>query len=122
MTDFNTRVKQLLILALIILLVFTSLHQLRVFIPGILGAITLYILSRENYFDIVYKRKWRKGWSAILFLFYYLLILGVPIYFAITLLSPKLDAVLSDPEGTKNTVMMAVHSFQEKVNINLFTD
>src|SRR5687768_8469429 len=122
MTDFNTRVKQLLILALIILLVFTSLHQLRVFIPGILGAITLYILSRENYFDIVYKRKWKKGWSALLFLFYYLLLLGVPIYFAISLISPKLDAVLSNPEGTKAMVKQAVSSFEERVNMDIFSD
>ena len=122
MTVFNARVKQILILALIVLLLVSILHALRIFIPGILGAITLYILSRENYFDIVYKRKWRKGWSAMLFLFYYLLLLGVPIYFAITLLSPKVDAVFSDPEGTKNTVIMAVHSFQEKVNIKFFTD
>jgi len=122
MTVFNARVKQLLILALIILLLVSILHALRVFIPGILGAITLYILSRENYFDIVYKRKWKKGWSAMLFLFYYLLILGLPIYFAITLISPKLDAVLSDPAATMNTVQQAVSSFQEKVNINVVSE
>lgn len=122
MTVFNARVKQLLILALIILLLISILHALRIFIPGILGAITLYILSRENYFDIVYKRKWRKGWSAMLFLFYYLLILGVPIYFAITLISPKLDAVLSDPAGTMNTVQQAINSFQEKVNIKILNE
>lgn len=122
MTVFNARVKQLLILALIILLLVSILHALRIFIPGILGAITLYILSRENYFDIVYKRKWRKGWSAMLFLFYYLLILGVPIYFAVSLISPKLDAILSDPTGTMNTVQQAINSFQEKLDINIVNE
>ena len=122
MTVFNARVKQLLILALIILLLVSILHAVRIFIPGILGAITLYILSRENYFDIVYKRKWRKGWSAILFLFYYLLILGVPIYLAISLISPQLDALLSDPTGTMNTVQQAINSFQEKVNMKIVNE
>lgn len=122
MADFNARVKQILVLALIILLVFTSLHQLRVFIPGILGAITLYILSRENYFDIVYKRKWKKGWSALLFIFYYLLLLGVPVYFAVALISPKLDAVLNNPEGTKTMIKQAVTSFEERVNMDIFSE
>lgn len=122
MTQFNARIKQLLLLALLILLLFTVLNELQIFIPGILGAITLYILSRENYFDLVFKRKWRKGSAAGLFLLYYFLILGVPIYLAITLISPQLDRLFSDPSGTTDTVKEAVKTFQEKMGVKFFSE
>ena len=44
--NFNDRIRQILLLLLIILLIYLSLRELRVFMPGVLGAITLYILSR----------------------------------------------------------------------------
>lgn len=117
--DFNHRIKQILILALLITLFLTVLQQLRVFIPGILGAITLYILSRENYFDLVYNRKWKKGWAAMMFLFYFLLILGVPIYLGITLVSPQIDSILADPQASAEKVKQAVNTFQDKINIQI---
>jgi predicted PurR-regulated permease PerM len=122
MNSFNNKVKQILLLALLIFLLFIVIRELRVFIPGILAAITFYILSRENYFDLVFKRKWRKGTAAFLFMFYYLLLLGVPIYLAITLVSPQLDAIMSDPEGTTEKVKQAVGTFQSRMGVTLFSD
>ncbi|NOT51279.1 MAG: hypothetical protein HOP10_08385 [Chitinophagaceae bacterium] len=61
MFSFNDRIKQILLLVLIILLVVASFNQLKVFMPGLLGAVTLYILSRGSYFQLVYNRKWKKG-------------------------------------------------------------
>lgn len=122
MTDFNARVKQILLLALLILVLFIVIKELRVFIPGILGAITFYILSRENYFDLVYQRKWKKGNASFLFLVYYLLLLGVPIYLAVTLISPQVDTILSDPAGTTEKVKHAVNVFQEKMGVNFFSE
>ena len=122
MADFNTRIKQILLLALLILLLFTVLNALQLFIPGILGAITLYILSRENYFDLIYNRKWKKGRASMMFLFYYLLILGVPIYLAITLVSPQLDSILNDPKGTSDKMIAAVNTFQSRIGIKFFSE
>jgi hypothetical protein len=70
MNNFNDRVRQILLLLLIILLIYLSLQQLRLFMPGLLGAITLYILSRAGYFQLVYNRKWKKGRAAFLYLIY----------------------------------------------------
>ena len=47
---FNNRIKQVITLVILIALLFVVVKSLHVFIPGILGAVTLYILSRENYF------------------------------------------------------------------------
>jgi predicted PurR-regulated permease PerM len=116
---FNDRIKQILLLLLIILLIWVTVQQLALFLPGILGAITLYILSRANYFQLVYNRKWKKGRAAGLYLFYYLFLLGIPIFLAITLISPKVNSFLSDPTATIDSIKQAVAQVQQKMGITL---
>ena len=122
MFSFNDRIKQVLLLALILLLIVASFNQLRVFMPGLLGAITLYILSRANYFQMVYNRKWRKGWAAGLYMMYYLFLLGIPIFMAIVLVSPKLNAALEDPTAIVGNIKKAVAEMQAKMGINFISE
>lgn len=122
MINFNDRIRQILLLLLIILLIYLSVRELRLFMPGLLGAITLYILSRATYFQLVYNRKWKKGRAALLYIFYYLLILVVPIFAAITLLSPKISSVLGDPTGVINNIKQAVMQIQARAGISLVTE
>jgi predicted PurR-regulated permease PerM len=120
--NFNNRVKQILLLLLIILLISLSLKELSLFLPGILGAITLYILSRANYFQLVYHRKWKKGRAAGLYIFYYLFLLGIPVFIAITLISPKVNTVLNDPSATIESVKQAVNQVQQKTGITIASE
>lgn len=87
--------------------------------PGLLGAVTLYILSRANYFQLVYKKKWRKGRAAGLFLLYYLLLLGIPIFLAVTLISPKINEFLNNPTTAVESIKKAVIQVQEKTGIEI---
>ena len=120
--NFNDRVRQILLLLLIILLIYVSLHELKLFMPGVLGAITLYILSRASYFQLVYTRKWKKGNAAFLYIVYYLLLLGVPVFLAVTLLSPKINDVLSDPTTVINNIKLAVMQIQEKAGFQIVSE
>ncbi|HEY5771171.1 MAG TPA: AI-2E family transporter [Chitinophagaceae bacterium] len=122
MINFNDRVRQILLLLLIILLIYLSLRELKLFMPGLLGAITLYILSRASYFQLVYSRKWKKGRAAFLYILYYLLLLGVPIFAAVTLLSPKISSVLSDPTAVINNIKQAVMQIQAKAGVSVVTE
>lgn len=90
--------------------------------PGLLGAITLYILSRASYFQLVYTRKWKKGNAAFLFIVYYLLLLGVPVAAAIMLLSPKISSALSDPTATINSIKQAVMQVQARAGVSIVTE
>ena len=119
---FNNRIKQVLILAALILLIGLTLKELFFCMPGLLGAVTIYILSRANYFQLVYKNKWKKGRAAGLFIIYYLFLLGLPIYLAITLISPKVNGVLSDPTATIESIKHAVFQIQEKTGITLASE
>jgi predicted PurR-regulated permease PerM len=115
MSNFNGRIKQLLLLAMLLALIITVFFALRAFIPGILGAITLYILSRANYFQLIFNRKWKRGRAAAIYLFYYFLILGIPVFLIVVLLSPKVDAIINDPAQFIETIKTSVTDIQKKV-------
>jgi len=122
MTSFNLKVRQLLILGLLILMIFISVKELTIFMPGILGAITLYILSRGSYFQLVYHRKWNKSLAALFFLLIYLIFLGLPIYLAIKLISPKINNFLTNPGDIFGNIQLAVAGIQEKMGITIITE
>ena len=122
MPSFNNRIKQVLLLILIILLVYIVLYELRFFLPGLLGALTFYILSRANYFQLVYHRKWKKGGAAGLFILYYLVLLGLPIYLAVTLISPKINAFLADPNAMINAAKTSITTVQDRLGFQVLSE
>ena len=119
---FNNRIKQVLLLGLLILLIWIVIQELYLFLPGLLGAVTLYILSRANYFQLVYKKKWKKGRAAGLYILYYLFLLGLPVFLAITLISPKVNEFLSDPTATIESIKQAVNQVQQKTGITIASE
>ena len=122
MNSFNSRVKQLLLLATLLALVITIFYALRAFIPGILGAITLYILSRANYFQLVYNRKWKKGLAAWTYILYFLLILGIPVFLIIMLLSPRVDAIVHNPTEFIDGLRTNIEALQQRTGYTFMSE
>lgn len=122
MPTFNNKIKQIFLLTLIILLSYLVVNELRVFLPGLLGALTLYILSRGNYFNLIYNRKWKKGWAAGLFIIYYLLLIGLPVFVAILLISPKINTFLDDPTAMIAAVKHSIFTIQDKVGFKFVSE
>jgi predicted PurR-regulated permease PerM len=122
MPTFNNRIKQVLLLSLIILLVYLVINELQLFLPGLLGALTLYILSRSNYFQLIYNRKWKKGLAAGLFIIYYLFLIGLPIFLAVTLISPKVNAFLDNPNAMVNAARASIDTIQQKIGFKIVSE
>src|SRR5688572_18314902 len=122
MPTFNNRIKQILLLSLILLLVILVIKELGIFLPGLLGALTLYILSRSNYFQLVYNRKWKKGRAAGLFILYYLFLIGLPVFLAISLISPKINTFLEDPTAIVDAAKHSVTTIQQKFGIKILSE
>jgi predicted PurR-regulated permease PerM len=122
MPNFNDRIRQILILSLLLLLVILAIRELHLFLPGLLGALTLYILSRANYFQLVFNRKWKRGRAALMYVFYYLLLLGLPIFLAITLIGPKINAFLNDPAAMLENVKQAVMQVQQRMGLRFVSE
>jgi predicted PurR-regulated permease PerM len=95
---FNNKLKQVCLLAIIIFIGILLLMQLSTFIPGILGALTLYMVTRNYFFRLVYTRGWKKGLAASLFVFLSLVIIAIPIYLTVELVSPKVSELIQNKE------------------------
>ena len=111
MVSFNNRLRQLILLAVILLIGILLISHMYVFLPGVLGAITLYILSRKFYFNLIQKKKWKPGWTALLAIIFYFIIICLPIYFAFILVTPKLIALFNNP----HEIIVAVKAMSEKI-------
>jgi len=121
-SDFNRQVKQVMILALLLLMVYLVIKELYVFLPGLLGALTLYILSRDSYFQLVYRRKWKKGWTAGLYLLIFFLLPASLVYFTFTLLEKQVSPFLNDPELVFNKAKEAITIVQQKAGIVIISE
>jgi predicted PurR-regulated permease PerM len=121
MNNFNERIRQILLLLLIIFLTYLCITELVIFLPGLLGAITFYILSRASYFQLVFNKKWKRGRAAGLYILYYLLILGIPIFLAIVIISPKINAFLENPTAMIEAAKSSVMEVQKKLGVTLIS-
>ncbi|HWR32998.1 MAG TPA: AI-2E family transporter [Chitinophagaceae bacterium] len=118
---FNSRIKQVIILLLLALMMYLVIKKLYVFFPGLLGAITLYILSRGSYFQLIYNLKWRKGWTAGMYLIGYLILFTLLVYITVTLVTSRIRPFLSDPETLLAKAQQAIDVMQQKTGITVFT-
>ncbi len=121
-TSFNNRLRQIILLLVIILLAFLLLQQLFIFMPGFLGAITLYILTRETYFYLTIKKQWKKMITALLFIFISLIVIALPVYFSILLISEKLSVVLSNPAELLADAKIVGQKIYDLTGYQLLTD
>jgi len=120
--SFNSQIRQVMMLLLLLLLIFLVVKELYVFFPGLLGALTLYILSRGSYFQLVYHHKWRKGWAAGLYLLVYFLLLAGLVYATFSLVEKQVHPFLKDPAATLEKVKLAVEDVQQKTGFTFIED
>lgn len=120
-TIFNDRLKQVLVLLLIFLITALLITELVTFLPGILGGITLYILSRGYYFQMIFKRKMKRGTAALLFILGYILILAIPIYLSITLITPKVQEIAQNQDKIIASVEKVAAKVQERFGFELLS-
>lgn len=119
---FNNRLRQIILLLLIIFLVCLFIVNLTSFLPGLLGGVTLYILSRTLYFRLIFKQKWKKGWTALLFLLCYIIIITLPVYLCITLVTPKITAIMENPDQITKSLKVLSAQIKNTTGIQLFTE
>src|SRR4051794_35272989 len=111
MTGFNNHLRQIILLALIIFIGILMLTHFYIFLPGVLGAVTLYILSRKTYDKLVREKRWKPGWTALLYILGFAVIICLPVYIAGVLVTPKLVALFNNPVQ----LMIAVKSFSQRI-------
>ncbi len=119
---FNNRLRQILLLLLIILLALILFKEIYIFVPGFLGALTLYILQRQYFFYLTFKKKWNKALAASIFLLASLILIAIPIYFSIQLISNKVSEILNNTSDIVEKAKIIQAKVQASYGINLFNE
>lgn len=109
----EVRIKQFFLILLIVGLVFLLIFNLKLFIPSLLGAITLYIVSRKYNLYLQEKRGWKPWAASTVIMLATLVVLILPIYFTVDLLIDKL--------GNANAYMEKFNVFLDKIHDFIFS-
>lgn len=104
----STAIKQVSLLAIILVLTGLICFNLALFIPSVLGAITIYVVCRKYNFYLQEERKWKPWASSLLLMLASLVIIVLPVYFIADLLIEKL--------GNAQAYMHKFNIFVDKIH------
>jgi predicted PurR-regulated permease PerM len=111
-------------ITLLILIAFTGIvliWQLQYFIPGFLGAVTLYILLRQYFFNLTIKRRWKKWMAATILIFTCVIVFVIPIWLLVQLLMPKFTYAFEhsgELMAQGNHLLVLIKRYLPRLNIN----
>ncbi len=91
-------ITQVFLILLIGFIGIVIIYYLKYFIPGFLGAITLYILFRRTYFRLTEQRKWNKSLASVWLMFLTLITIVIPIWIILEVLIPQISALLANKQ------------------------
>lgn len=120
--NFNNRIRQVLLIMLLVSIAYLICRELYIFLPGFLGAVTLYILSREWYLFLTEKKKWKKNLSATLLLIGFLVIIGLPIYITVNLMTPKINSLFNNSQEVMQGLKSVSAQLKEWTGQDLLTE
>ena len=106
----NNTIKQIFLLLVIIILAGLICYHLSLFVPSVLGALTIYVVCRKYNFYLQEERKWKPWASATLLILASLVIIILPIYFIADLIIEKLGNAQAYMEKF-NVFLDKIHSY-----------
>lgn len=115
-------IRQVFLILLTAFVGIVIIYQLRYFIPGVLGAITLYIIFRNVYFRLTEKRKWNRSATSALLMTLSLIAIAIPLWLIIEVLIPQISSLLENRQiiGEKFNAVKAFLASKPLLNrINL---
>lgn len=94
----NRAINQIMLIAIIVFACLLIFKHLSYYLPGFLGAITLYIVFRKLYFQLTEKRRWNKAATSLLFIFLSIVFIVMPLWALIDYLTPRIWAFLGNTD------------------------
>lgn len=115
------KIKQIFLLLTITLLGVLIVYNLALFLPSLLGAITLYVVCRDLNFYLIEEKGWKPWMSAMAIILMTLVVLVLPTYFLVDTLVAKFGN--ADFYMQKITVALdKIHDFiMDKVHIDILS-
>lgn len=115
----QNRVRQIYFLVIISLLGLLLIRELTAFLPALLGAITLYVITRHSLNYLVIKRGWSKVWTASFLLLLCILVILIPIGGLIGMLSSKVTYAIQHSNEMIGALQTVVGRLEDRIGIKL---
>ena len=117
----NDRLKQIAYLAILVGLGWLLFQLLTPYIPAFLGAVTFYVIMRKSMHKLVYQRKWKRGAAAMVLIFLSVLIVLVPIWVLVSMLSNKISYAVNHSQQVLSTLENFVSGIEQKYNVEILS-
>lgn len=109
----------IIIILLLGVLLFTELYS---FLPALLGAITLYVLLHKWMLYLTEKKKWRKGWTALLLMLFSFIVILLPVGLLINMLSSKVSYAIQHSAELTVALKKVVADIEQQFNITIASE
>lgn len=118
----QNRIRQFFFILIILMTGILLFLQLQSFLPALLGAITLYVLLRRWMFYLTEKKKWRKGWTAVLLMFFSFIVILLPVGMLVNMLSSKVSYVIQHSDELVQALKKVVADIETRFDVALTSD
>lgn len=116
------RLRQLLLIALILLIGIVLFVELYSFVPALLGATTLYILLRNTQFWLTEKKKWKHSGAALLLMLASLVVILFPVALLVQMLSGKVTYALQHSSDLVLSLKQIVAELELRYKVVILSD
>ena len=118
----QNRIRQFFFILIILMLGILLFLQLQSFLPALLGAITLYVLLRRWMFYLTEKKKWRRGWTALLLMLFSMIVILLPVGLLVNMLSSKVSYAIQHSEELVQALKKVVANIETRFDVTLTSD
>jgi len=118
----QNQLRQFFFIIVILLMGIVLFLELSSFLPAFLGAITLYILLHKWMFFLTEKKKWRKGWTAVLLMFFSFIVILMPVGLLVNMLSSKVSYAVQHSDELVTALKTVVNNIETRFNVTIASD
>lgn len=111
--------RQIFIILLILLMGWLIFKEMAVYLSGVLGAITLFVLMRSWQGFLVKKKKWPSSLAAGLLMLGSFLVILVPIAGLVLMLTSKIEKAVENSGKVVNIVKGSIRDLESKYNFTI---
>jgi len=115
----QNRIRQFFFILVILMLGILLFLELQSFVPAILGAITLYVLLRRWMLFLTEKKKWRKGWTALLLMLFSFIVILLPVGLLVNMLSSKVNYAIQHSDELVGALKKVVANIENRFDVTL---
>ena len=96
------------------------LYNMRFFLDGFLGAVTLYVLFKP-FMHRLLNQKWKKSWAALIIILLTLILVLLPAFFLLYLIIPKISMLFTSGSLTMGAIQAFDFRLYELTGFNILT-